>query len=158
MKFTLVKDLKEDPIMKPILGSLLSFSLLYLIADFFVKNSTLGIFVDTVKNTFYGNAQEFLDPIDYSVFLEFWHTEIFFTMFVVFLLSTVFIRLFHSQKTFLWILNGFMLSALFSLIFLALSYFFHIEFFIYGFLFGFWCWHIIAIWISLVSLKRLYFA
>lgn len=158
MKFTLVKDLRADPIMKPIIGMLLLFFLLYLIADFFVKHFSFGIFFETVQNTLYGNTEEFLEPIDYAVFLEFWHTEIFFTMFIVFLLSTVFIRLFNTQKTFVWILNSFMLSAIFSLIFLPLSYFFHLNFLIYGFLFTFWCWHLIAIWISILCLKRFYFA
>lgn len=158
MKFTLVKDLREDPIMKPILGSLLSFILLYLIADFFVKHFSFGIFFETIKNTLYGNADEFLEPIDYAVFLEFWHTEIFFTMFIVFLLSTIFIRLFNTEKMFLWLLNSFMLSAIFSLLFLPLNYFYHVDFLIYGFLLSFWCWHLIAVLVSLLSLKRLYFA
>ncbi|QOP42303.1 hypothetical protein [Sulfurimonas marina] len=158
MKFTLVKDLREDPVMKPILGLLLSFFLLYLVADFFVKYSGFGIFFEAVKNTLYGNAEEYLDPIDYAVFLEFWHTEIFFTMFVVFLLSTIFIRLFATRKIFLWLLNSFMISALLSLIFLPLSYFYHHNFFIYGFLFAFWSWHTLALLISVLSLKRLYFA
>lgn len=144
--------------MKPILGSLLSFFLLYLVADFFVKHSSFGIFFETVKNTLFGNTEEFLDPIDYAVFLEFWHTEIFFTMFIVFLLSTVFIRLFATRKIFLWLLNSFMISALLSLIFLPLSYFYHFDFLIYGFIFAFWSWHLIAILISILSLKRFYFA
>ncbi|WP_304545255.1 hypothetical protein [Sulfurimonas microaerophilic] len=144
--------------MKPILGSLLSFFLLYLVADFFVKHSSFGIFFETVENTLFGNTEEFLDPIDYAVFLEFWHTEIFFTMFIVFLLSTVFIRLFATRKIFLWLLNSFMISALLSLIFLPLSYFYHFDFLIYGFIFAFWSWHLIAILISILSLKRFYFA
>lgn len=144
--------------MKPILISLLAFFLLYLIADFFVKYSSFGIFFKAVKSTLYGNAEEFLDPIDYAVLLEFWHTEIFFTMFSVFLLSTIFIRLFSTQKIFLWILNSFMISALFSLIFLPLSYFYHFDFLIYGFLSAFWCWHLIGILISILGLKRFYFA
>lgn len=144
--------------MKPILGSLLLFFVLYLLADFFVKQSGFGIFFKTIKDTVYGNAEEFLDPIDYSVFLEFWHMEIFFTMFIVFILSTIFIRLFSTQKIFLRILNSLMISALLSLSFLPLSYFYHFDFLIYGFVLSFWSWHLIAILISILSLKRLYFA
>ena len=93
MKFTLIKDLKQDSLMKPILSGLLIFTLLYLIADIIVKNATVGIFITDITYSLFGNEEEFLDPMLQSTFLEFWHIEIFFIMMILLSLSAVFIRL-----------------------------------------------------------------
>ncbi|MDF1879641.1 hypothetical protein JHD46_08330, partial [Sulfurimonas sp. SAG-AH-194-C20] len=76
MRFTLIKDLKQDKAMKPLLNGLLIFMLLYFIADFFVLNDTLGLLNEDIRMTLFGNADEFIDPMDKSVFLEYLHGQI----------------------------------------------------------------------------------
>lgn len=157
MKFTLVKDLKKDPLMRPIISSVLLFSLIYLISDFFVKQSSFGLLPSDITNTLFGNEDEFLDPISKDIFLEFWHVEIFFTMMIVFILSTIHIRVSKASKNSIFSVNILMISSILSLVVLPLSYFISLIFIeIYVVLF--FIWHSFAIISSLISLKALNFA
>lgn len=157
MKFTLIKDLKQDSMMKPILSVFLFFTLLYLVSDIFVKNSGFGVFPSAVKSTMFGNEQEFLDPISKASFLEFWHVEIFFIMMIIFTLSAVYIRLSKASRSAIVVVNLMMISALASLISLPISYFFN-PIFINMYVATFFIWHILALFSSLYSLKRLHYA
>jgi len=155
MRFTLIKDIKQDKMMKPILNGLLLFLLFYLIADIFVKSANFGISIETIMTTLFGNEEEYIDPITTAVLLEFWHGEIFYSMMILLTLSTIFIRVCKSYKLRLILLNTLMLSALLSLIALPLAYFVS-SFFVYIYLYTFFLWHISAIYIAIHSLIKLY--
>lgn len=155
MRFTLIKDLKQDSMMKPILSGLLIFILIYLISDIFVKASSFGISLDAVTTTLFGNEDEFIDPISTASFLEFWHMEIFFIMMILLTLSSVFIRLSNSSRYKIIVLNLVMISALLSLISLVLSFFLTPEFLVI-YLVSFFTWHLSAIYMVLYSLFKLY--
>lgn len=157
MKFTIIKDLKQDSMMKPILSGLLFFTLLYLLSDFFVKYNSLGIFPHAIHLSLFGNKEEFLDPINEVSFLEFWHMEIFFMMMIIFTLSTVYIRLSKASKSAIVVVNIMMISAITSLISLVFSYYFSSNF-INIYVVTFFIWHILALFSSLYSLKKLYYA
>ena len=156
MRFTLIKDLKQDSMMKPILSGLIIFTLLYLISDIFVKSSSFGIFEEMIKTTLFGNEAEFLDPITTSAFLEFWHMEIFFIMMILLTLSAVFIRLSGAKGFNIIIVNAVMISALISLVALLLSFFLNAAF-VQLYILSFFSWHVCAIYMSLYSLVRLYY-
>lgn len=157
MKFTLIKDLRQDRMMRPILSGLLFFTILYLLTDILVKYNSIGISPDSVKSTFFGNEEEFLEAMSQASFLEFWHTDIFFIMMVVFTLSVIYIRLTKASKTAIIFVNIMMVSAILSLISIALSYFFSSNF-INIYLGTFFIWHLVALFSSFHSLKRLYSA
>ena len=157
MKFTLVKDLKSDDVMRPVLTSVLFFSFIYLISDFFVKHSGFGITPDTIKLTLLGDEQQYLDPMSKNVFLEFWHSEIFFVMFICFIISTVYIRTSSASKVAIIFVNIMLVCAIISLISLPLS-FFYSELFIYLYLVSFYLWHLFGLIASILSLKVLNFA
>jgi len=155
MRFTLIKDLKQDSMMKPILSGLIIFTLLYLISDIFVKSSSFGIFEEMIKTTLFGNEAEFLDPITTSAFLEFWHMEIFFIMMIILTLSAVFIRLSGAKGFNIIIVNAVMILALISLVALLLSFFLNAAF-VQLYILSFFSWHVCAIYMSLYSIVRLY--
>lgn len=157
MRFTLIKDLKKDSSMRPILNGLLLFTLLYLIADTLVIQSSFGLSIEDVKKSLYGDMDEFLDPMSHSIFLELIHTQIFFMMMILLTLSAVYIRLSIKKKFSLFIVNTLMISALLTLITLALSYYISAEF-IPLYLFSFFLWHGVAFYMSLFSLWSLNFA
>ncbi len=157
MKFTIIKDLNQDSMMKPILSSLLFFTLLYLLSDFFVKYSSFGLFPHAVYSTLFGSEEEFLDPISKASFLEFWHVEIFFIMMILFTLSTIFIRVSNASRRAIIVVNLMMISAIASLISLPLAYFFSSSF-INIYVATFFIWHILALFSVLYSLKRLHHA
>lgn len=152
----MIKDLKSDSAMRPILSGLLLFILLYLIADFFVKNSSIGLFSDALTLSLLGNADEFLDPISEAYFLELLHAETFFLMMILLTLSTVYIRLYSKAKLSLLLLNITMATAITSLIALGLSFYLSISF-INVYVISFFIWHTGAIVMSLLSYWRLYF-
>ncbi|MEN8303447.1 MAG: hypothetical protein ABFQ64_05210 [Campylobacterota bacterium] len=156
MRFTLIKDLKQDSMMKPILGILLLFTLLYLVSDIFVKSYSFGLFEKAIKTTLFGNVDEFIDPLTTSSFLEFWHMEIFFIMMILLTLSAVYIRLSGAQKFNILIVNAVMIPALFSLVSLALSFFLYPEL-VRLYVLSFFTWHTSAIYMSLYSLIKLYY-
>lgn len=157
MRFTLIKDLKEDSSMGPILSGLLLFTLLYLVADVFVLKGSFGLFFAQIQNTLYGNMDEYIDPMSNSLFLEFIHSQIFFMMMILLTLSAVFIRLFSKTRFSLVLVNLLMFSALCSLVMLALSYYVSQEF-IVAYIITFFIWHVLAFVMSALSLWSLNFA
>ena len=136
--------------MQPILIGLLLFIVLYIFADFAVKYSSIGLFSDALRLTILGDADQFLDPINKSSFLELIHAEIFFLMMILLTLSAVFMRLHATKKYSVLVLNLTMISAIFALITLTLSYFVSISF-INLYVVSYFTWHIGALYMSLLS-------
>jgi len=157
MRFTLLKDLTQDRVMRPTLTGLLLFSILYLLSDLFVKQATFGLLPQKVLSTLYGNEEAFIDPISEASFLEFWHTEIFFIMMLLFTLSTICIRLCNASRFSLFMVNAILISALVTLSVLPFAYYFSQDL-IYLYCVGSILWHIMAFFVAIFSLKRLYFA
>lgn len=143
--------------MKPILSFMLFFTLLFLVVDFFVKYSSFGVLPHAVHLTLFGSAKEFLDPISKASFLEFWHVEIFFIMMILFTLSAVYIRLSQASKSAIIIVNFMMVSAITSLLSLPFAYFFSSSF-INIYVMSFFIWHLLALFASIYSLKKLFYA
>lgn len=157
MRFTLIKDLKQDITMKPLLNGLLMFMLMYFIADIFVVDATLGLQVEDIKMTLFGNVDEYIDPIDKSVFLEYIHGEIFFTMMILLTLSTVYARLCSIKYYSIIIINILMISALLALVSLGISYFYTPSL-LSVYVVSFFIWHTLAFIMTLHSLWNLNFA
>lgn len=155
MKFLIVKNIHEDPNFKPILFGLLIFIFFYLLIDLFVKQEGFGITPVDVFSTLFGNEDEYLDPIDKSVFLEFWHMEIFLTMLLLFTLNSIFIRLSLASKLALYLSHTMMISAFSALVSLAISFFFLADF-VYLYSMSFMLWHILALYATAYSLFKLY--
>ncbi len=156
MRFTLIKDLRQDASMRPILTGLLIFTLFYILADFIVKYFNFGVFPKAISLSLFGDEEQFIDPLSKASFLEFWHMEIFFIMMILLTLSAVFIRVAKNSNYKLFFLNTLMLSALFSLIALLLAYFVSSTFVIvYSFLYS--LWHLTAIYMILYSLWKLHY-
>lgn len=140
--------------MSSLLNGLLIFILLYLPLDLFVKSHTIGITIGAIQTTLFGNADEFLDPMNKSVFLEFVHMQIFFLMMLVLTLSAVYIRLLHHKTNTILSMNLFMLFALLTPITLTATYFYSDQFTTI-YLASFFAWHAIALLMTLRSLWEL---
>lgn len=157
MHFTLIKDLKQDRSMRPILNGLLSFTLIYLTTDIYVTNLSFGLFSEQIITTLFGNLDEFIDPITQASFLEYIHTQIFFMMMIVLTLSAIYIRMANKTSYSITIVNLLMISALLNLITLGLSYFVN-KSFINLYVILFFSWHTLALYMSMFALWRLNFA
>lgn len=152
MKFTLINNLQKDSAMSLILKGFLVFILLYLISNILVMNSSFGISVEAVNTTLFGNADEYIDPITESAFLEFWHTEIFFIMMILLTLNAIFIRV--AKRSRIILTNILMISAISSLIALPLAYYISIVF-VNVYIIAFFSWHLIATYIIFYSFWKL---
>ncbi len=142
--------------MKPILSFLLLFLLLYIISDIFVKSSAFGITPKSVNIHLFGDEDEFIDPLSKSAFLEFWHMEIFFMMMILLTLSAIFIRVCKAATNTIIALNILMISAMLSLVSIALAFFVS-EIFTEVYLASYWIWHLSALYMIVISLWRLHY-
>lgn len=156
MRFTLIKDLKKDKSMNPILKGLLVFIVLYLIVDVFLKEHTMGLIPKDILHTLFGNMDEYVDPMSEALFLEFIHMEIFFEMMMLLTLNAVFTRLMYLKPLSLFVSNITLITAILSLITIALTYF-YAQVFVFVYVISFFIWHIGAFYMALSSLWRLQF-
>ena len=156
MRFTLIKDIRQDNSMKPILNGLLIFTLIYLLADIFVTYSSLGLFEEAIKTTLFGDEEEFLDPMSKSIFLEYIHAQIFFMMMLLLTLSAVYARVSNKKTHSILLINIVMISGLLTLISLGVSYFIKAQL-IQLYIASFFTWHTTAFYMSSYSLWALNF-
>jgi hypothetical protein len=155
MKFTLIKDIRGDALMRPLLGGLLAFVLLFLIFDVVQKHETIGLFPAAAAATLYGDEETYTDAITFSGLLEIIHGDTFFAMMSLLTLSAVYARLVDSTRRRLLFINTAMLGAFFALPSLMGAYYFGAPF-LYGWIALFFLWHLSAFLMAAESLWRLY--
>lgn len=154
MKFTLIKDIKKDPLMRPLLQGFLLFCLLYLPSEIAVKYFTLGLDSHAVASTLYGNEELYIDPMSEASFLELWHVDIFFAMMLLFTLATLFIRLTNAARASVMLTKWLFICAFAALCFMPLA-FYGDALFVHAYVAAFWLWHLIALWMVLRSFYEL---
>jgi len=155
MRFTLVKDLRTDALMRPLIGGLLLFTFLFLLFDIWYKIEQIGLLPTDVATFLYGNEEDFVEPVTQSSLLEIIHMDIFFAMMILLTLSAVYARLSDSTSRKTVMINLSMISALVGIISLPMAYFLH-PLFMYVWLFCFEVWHMIALGMTIESFWRLY--
>ena len=143
--------------MRPMINFILAFILLFVIFAPVVQHTTIGLYESKVHTTFFGNEEEFLDPINGDYFLEYLHTQIFLVMMVMVTLSAIFVRV--SRNTFFTklILITSNSSALLFLISVTLGYYIS-PLFVPIYLLGYYLWFIGVVLMLLQSFTRLNFA
>ncbi len=141
--------------MRPLLGGLLLFILLFLSADIVLKNDHIGLTPTHLAQTLFGNEEEYVEPATEHFLLELMHSDIFFIMMTLLTLSAVYARLCQNKKLRLININITMTAALLSIIFLPLAYYLS-AYFILPFIISFYTWHLMALMMTLVSLYYLF--
>ena len=141
--------------MRPILGGLLLFILLFLSADVLLKNDHIGLTPTHLAQTLFGNEEEYIEPVTEYFLLELMHSDIFFMMMTLLTLSAVYARLCQNQTIRIVNINATMISALLTVLFLPLAYYFSAHF-ILPYIIAFYAWHILALFMSVASLYYLY--
>jgi len=66
--------------MRPLLGGLLLFILLFLTADIMLKDDHIGLTPTHLTQTLFGNEEEYIEPVTEHFLLELIHSDIFFIM------------------------------------------------------------------------------
>ena len=155
MKFTLVKDVKHDSLMRPLLGGLLLFIFLFLTADIFLKENHIGLTPTALSQTLFGNEEEFIEPASEHFLLELMHSDIFFMMMTLLTLSAVYARLCQNSTLRLVNINVTMISALLAVLFLPSAYYLSAHF-ILPYIATFYVWHLMALMMTLASFFYLF--
>ncbi|MHC3994545.1 hypothetical protein ACXWTF_06920 [Thiomicrolovo sp. ZZH C-3] len=154
MRFTLVKDLRSDALMRPLLNGLLLFTGSFLVADAFLKRDHIGLSRDTLSNTLYGNEEEFIEPVSEHFVLELLHSDIFFMMMTLLTLSAVYARLCPLKRVAAVVINIAMIAAVADITLLALAYY-RGGSYLLPWLGAFWLWHAAALFMVFASLLYL---
>ncbi|MBD3823201.1 MAG: hypothetical protein IE916_01655 [Epsilonproteobacteria bacterium] len=141
--------------MSPLIKGFLIFALLYLIADLFVKQHGFGLFSHAINATLFGDEELYIDAISEASFLEFWHTEIFMSMMLVFTLGTISIRLSEASRVSILLVNTLFIAAFAALASLALAFYLD-PVFVELYVAGYFVWHLCALILLLHSLVSIY--
>ena len=141
--------------MRPLLGGLLIFILLFLSVDVLLKNTTIGLTPTQLSETLFGNEEEYIEPVTEHFLLELMHSDIFFMMMTLLTLSAVYARLCQNKSMRMININAMMISALLSVLFLPLAYYASAHF-ILPYILAFYSWHILALFMTLASLYYLF--
>lgn len=155
MKFTLVKELRDDALMRPLLAGLLLFMLAFLPSELLLEAERTGVTPETAAVTLYGDAENFMDPLPAETLLEQLHAKLFFTMFTLLTLGAVYIRLMGPGRFKTVPLHLTLLAALAEPPLLLLAYY-RGEAYLLPWLGAFWLWHAGAFVLALVSLGLLF--
>ncbi len=154
MRFTLVKDLRSDALMRPLLNGLLLFTGAFLVADVFLKRDHIGLDRQTLSDTLYGNEAEFIDPVSEHFVLELLHSDIFFMMMTLLTLSAVYARLCPFKRIAAVVINLAMAAAIADAVLFALAYY-RGDAYLLPWLGTFWTWHGAALFMASASLLYL---
>ncbi len=155
MKFLATKSLKENPFLKNLLAGLMIFIILFLVLDVVLYSEQIGFRFEDAKNRILGNEEEFIEPILFDSLLIMIHSNLFFSMLILLILSAVWIRVSKLNTLSKWILHLLFLMAIFSNIFLLIGYF-YISFGVEIWIVLFWSWHFIAIFMAIYTIYRVY--
>lgn len=155
MKFTLVKDLKGNALLRPLLGGLVSFIIFFLFADVILKNDHIGLTTSTLSATLYGDEENYIEPVTFHFILELLHSDIFFMMMILLTLSAIYSRLCEKHKVRLILINLTMVAALFDVVLLLAAYFWG-EVLLPFWIAAFWVWHLGALTMAIISLLHLF--
>lgn len=154
MKFTLVKDLRQDPLMRPLLAGVLLFIALYLASDVYVKSELIGVSLPAAQVTFTGDEESFVEPISLTTLIEIVHGELFFMMLTLMTLCTIYARLRGGSRGARVLIHLTMLSALLSQAALVGAQMVSAELAV-AWVTLFWCWHAAAFWMGTSALLAL---
>lgn len=154
MKFLVTKEINNSPFFKYLMGVLTIFVLLFLVSDMVLHHHQIGLTTIQATTTLHGNEESFEEPILLTALLLQVHIDLFLSMFILLILSTMFIRLYAKKRYSRVRIHLLSISGLLSPILLLFSYFWSsvILFWISIFIF----WHLISLLFCIMILWGLY--
>jgi len=156
MKFLVTKDLAHSQLLAYLIGIVLVAILLYLGLDVVLHGYVIGSDLTAIHSTLFGNAETFEEPILIDSLLLQVHIDLFMTIFVLLILSAVYIRVHNKTTAMKWVLHALFILGLLAPLSLLLAYFWS-EAFVLIWVVAFLLWHLFAIGISLSIFPRLNF-
>ena len=153
MKFLSQTSLHDNPFLKNLLGGLLVFITLFLLLDILLYHIQIGLSFENAITSILGNEEEFIEPILFDSLLVMIHSNLFFSMLILLILSAIWVRISKpNSKLFLHLL---FILAILAPVFLLLGYFFGtlaIKIWVVLFL----LWHFLALLMSIQVMIGIY--
>ncbi len=156
MKFLVTKDLAHSQLLAYLIAAVLTAILLYLGLDVVLHGYVIGFDMPAIHSTLFGNVETFEEPILIDSLLLQVHIDLFITIFVLLILSSVYIRLHDKTTTMKWVLHALFVSGLLAPLSLLLAYFWS-EVFVSVWVVTFIVWHLLALIITASLFTRLNF-
>jgi len=156
MKFLVTKDLAHSQLLAYLIAAVLTAILLYLGLDVILHGYVIGFDMTAIHSTLFGNVETFEEPILIDSLLLQVHIDLFITIFVLLILSSVYIRLHDKTTAMKWVLHALFVSGLLAPLSLLLAYFWS-EVFVSVWVVTFIGWHLLALIITASLFTRLNF-
>jgi len=156
MKFLVTKDLAHSQLLAYLIGAVLVAMLLYLGLDLVLHGYVIGSDLAAIQTTLFGNMETFEEPILIDSLLLQVHIDLFMTIFVLLILSSIYIRLHDKTTRMKWVLHTLFITGLLSPLSLLFAYFWS-ETFVMVWVVTFLLWHLLAFVVALSIFPRLRF-
>lgn len=153
MKFLVTSELNENRLLRLVVLFLVFILLLFISSDVALQQYQMGLMPQDVLVVLQGDEDSFTEPILFDILLEKIHISIFTSMITLILLVIIYMRVNYQYNNLL--IHVLFLSAIFTPIMLILTYFYGITFSILW-LILFLLWHILAIYLSLNIIWKLF--
>lgn len=156
MKFLVTKDLAHSTLLSYLMGSVVFAILLYLGFDMLLHAYVIGLDINSVSVTLFGDIENFVEPILIDSLLLQVHIDLFMTLFALLILSSIYIRLYSDKAMTKWIVHLLFIMGMLAPGALLLAYFVS-ESFTVLWLLSFVLWHVLSSIVALLILKKLLF-
>lgn len=156
MKFLVTKDLAHSTLLSYLMGSVVLAILLYLGLDTALHAYVIGLDMQSISVTLFGDAENFVEPILIDSLLLQVHIDLFMTLFAILILSSIYIRLYADKMMTKWVVHLLFIMGMLAPGALLLAYFISTSFAAIW-LMSFILWHLLAAIVAIMILKRLLF-
>ncbi|PHS38152.1 MAG: hypothetical protein COB07_08970 [Sulfurovum sp.] len=156
MKFLVTKDLAHSTLLTTLMSAVVFAILLYIALDVVLHAYVIGLDMDSIKATLFGDEANFVEPILLDSLLLQVHIDLFMTLFAMLILSSVYIRLYSKKALTKWIVHLLFIFGLLAPVVLLLAYL-AAPSLAMVWLIIFVIWHLLAVVVSIMILKKLLF-
>ena len=156
MKFLVNKDLEHSSLLSNLMAGVVFALFFFFLLDIVLHAYVLGLDVPTLSTTLFGNPDEFIEPILLDTLLLQVHIDLFMALLSIMIVASIYIRLHNKKMRTKWMVHALFILGLFAPIFLMVAYFTNVGF-AYVWLVTFIAGHLLAMWMSLLILKRVFF-
>ncbi len=156
MKFLVTKDLAHSTLLTYLMSAVVFAILLYLGLDMVLHAYVIGLDMSSIEATLFGDEANFVEPILIDSLLLQVHIDLFMTLFSLLILSSVYIRLYSKKAVIKRTVHLLFISGLLAPVTLLIAYFTAPPLAIVW-LITFVGWHLLAVFIAIMILKKLLF-
>jgi len=154
MKFLITKELSQNSLLNHLMAGVVGAIFLYLILDIVLHHFLFGLGIATLTTTLYGNMDEFIEPILLDTLLLQVHIDLFISLFALMMVGSIYIRLYATHTLTKPLVHLLFILGLLSPLAILVAYFTNVIA-LYLWLGSFVLWHLLAMVLSLLIIRKL---